>query len=99
MLFGEWLWARHSVAYTKLPAYFVAFDIYNKRTGQTWISGNCLRRVHFKGRYSFEGARVFSVFFFGGGDVFLSSLGGIKSCFLIFGGRRPVGLIKGKGLS
>ncbi|CAJ1395687.1 unnamed protein product [Effrenium voratum] len=34
VLFGEWLWARHSVAYTKLPAYFVAFDIYNKRTGR-----------------------------------------------------------------
>lgn len=34
VLFGEWLWARHSVAYTKLPAYFVAFDIYNKRAGR-----------------------------------------------------------------
>jgi hypothetical protein len=33
VLFGEWLWARHSVSYTKLPAYFVAFDIYNKRQG------------------------------------------------------------------
>lgn len=31
VLFGEWVWARHSVAYSKLPAYFVAFDIYNKR--------------------------------------------------------------------
>lgn len=36
VLFGEWLWARHSVAYTKLPAYFVAFDIYNKRQGAVW---------------------------------------------------------------
>lgn len=34
VLFGEWLWARHSVSYTKLPAYFVAFDIYNKRQGR-----------------------------------------------------------------
>lgn len=34
VLFGEWLWARHSVAYTKLPAYFIAFDIYNKRKGR-----------------------------------------------------------------
>lgn len=31
VLFGEWVWARHSVAYTRLPAYFIAFDIYNKR--------------------------------------------------------------------
>ena len=34
VLFGEWLWARHSVSYNKLPAYFVAFDIYNKRQGR-----------------------------------------------------------------
>eukprot|EP00928_Gymnodinium_smaydae_P085518 TRINITY_DN68_c2_g1_i1.p1 TRINITY_DN68_c2_g1~~TRINITY_DN68_c2_g1_i1.p1 ORF type:complete len:773 (+),score=140.74 TRINITY_DN68_c2_g1_i1:74-2392(+) len=34
ILFGEWVWARHSVSYTRLPAYFVAFDIYNKRTGR-----------------------------------------------------------------
>merc|ERR1712241_1642543 len=34
VLFGEWLWARHSVAYSKLPGYFVAFDIYNKRMGR-----------------------------------------------------------------
>lgn len=27
VLFGEWVYARHSVAYNKLPAYFVAFDI------------------------------------------------------------------------
>ena len=32
ILFGEWLVARHSVAYTKLPAYFMAFDIFDKRT-------------------------------------------------------------------
>merc|ERR1711879_998531 len=34
ILFGEWVWARHSVSYNKLPAYFVAFDIYNKREGR-----------------------------------------------------------------
>jgi hypothetical protein len=27
ILFGEWLMARHSVAYDKLPSYFIAFDI------------------------------------------------------------------------
>ena len=27
ILFGEWLFAKHSVAYTKLPDYFLAFDI------------------------------------------------------------------------
>merc|ERR1712060_212577 len=34
VLFGEWVWQRHSVEYTKLPAYFIAFDIYNKRQGR-----------------------------------------------------------------
>lgn len=27
ILFGEWMLARHSVAYNKLPGYFIAFDI------------------------------------------------------------------------
>jgi hypothetical protein len=27
ILFGEWMMARHSVAYDKLPGYFIAFDI------------------------------------------------------------------------
>jgi atypical dual specificity phosphatase len=34
VLFGEWCYARHSVPYTRLPGYFIAFDIYNKRSGQ-----------------------------------------------------------------
>tara|TARA_B110001452_G_scaffold106178_1_gene88003 strand:+ start:113 stop:1342 length:1230 start_codon:yes stop_codon:yes gene_type:complete len=33
VLFGEWCHIRHSVHYTKLPGHFLAFDIYNKRTG------------------------------------------------------------------
>lgn len=32
VLFGEWCYLQHSVAYTKLPGHFVAFDIFNKRT-------------------------------------------------------------------
>ena len=31
ILFGEWLYATHSIAYTKLPDYFMAFDLYNKK--------------------------------------------------------------------
>lgn len=30
LLFGEWLYARHSVAYRALPHYFFEFDIYDK---------------------------------------------------------------------
>ncbi len=31
ILFGEWLYARHSVHYRKLPHYFFEFDIFDKR--------------------------------------------------------------------
>ena len=31
ILFGEWMYAVHSLEYDQLPAYFIAFDIYNKR--------------------------------------------------------------------
>ena len=27
VLYGEWMYARHSIEYTNLPAYFIAFDI------------------------------------------------------------------------
>lgn len=33
ILFGEWLYARHSVHYQKLPHYFFEFDVYDKREG------------------------------------------------------------------
>ena len=34
VLFGEWCLARHSVPYTRLPGYFIAFDLYSKRSGR-----------------------------------------------------------------
>jgi hypothetical protein len=33
ILFGEWLYARHSVYYRKLPHYFFEFDLYDKEAG------------------------------------------------------------------
>lgn len=33
LLFGEWLYARHSVHYRQLPHYFFEFDIYDKEQG------------------------------------------------------------------
>jgi hypothetical protein len=29
VLFGEWLYARHSLAYDRLPSYFLAFDLFH----------------------------------------------------------------------
>jgi len=34
ILYGEWLYARHSVHYRKLPHYFFEFDIYDKDAGR-----------------------------------------------------------------
>ena len=34
ILYGEWLYAKHSVHYRKLPHYFFEFDIYDKDTEQ-----------------------------------------------------------------
>lgn len=31
ILFGEWLYAKHSVEYQSLPNYFLAFDLFNKK--------------------------------------------------------------------
>ena len=38
ILYGEWLYAKHSVHYRKLPHYFFEFDIYDKDAGQFLIS-------------------------------------------------------------
>ena len=29
ILYGEWMYAKHSIFYTMLPSYFIAFDIYD----------------------------------------------------------------------
>ena len=34
VLFGEWLYAKHSIHYTQLPGYFMAFDIFDKQEGR-----------------------------------------------------------------
>ena len=42
VLFGEWLYAKHSIHYTRLPGYFVAFDLYDKSVGKffSWRERN-----------------------------------------------------------
>jgi len=34
ILFGEWMYAKHSIHYTKLPDLFLAFDIFDKKKGK-----------------------------------------------------------------
>jgi ATP-dependent RNA circularization protein (DNA/RNA ligase family) len=38
MLFGEWCAARHSLAYTRLPNWFLLFDVLETGTGKFWSS-------------------------------------------------------------
>jgi ATP-dependent RNA circularization protein (DNA/RNA ligase family) len=38
ILFGEWCYATHSVRYTKLPDWFLAFDIYDRSRAEFWSS-------------------------------------------------------------
>ena len=34
ILFGEWLFATHSIPYTRLPDRFMAYDLYDRSTGR-----------------------------------------------------------------
>lgn len=36
VLFGEWCYAVHGVRYTRLPDWFLAFDVYDRATGEFW---------------------------------------------------------------
>lgn len=36
ILFGEWCYARHSVHYTRLPDWFLLFDVYDHAAGRFW---------------------------------------------------------------
>ncbi len=36
ILFGEWCYAVHSVRYTRLPDWFLAFDVYDRAQGLFW---------------------------------------------------------------
>ena len=37
LMFGEWLYAKHTIFYDALPHYFLAFDVFDKQTG-TFLS-------------------------------------------------------------
>jgi hypothetical protein len=36
ILFGEWCYAVHSVRYTRLPDWFLTFDVYDRARGEFW---------------------------------------------------------------
>jgi hypothetical protein len=36
ILFGEWCYATHAIRYTRLPDWFLAFDVYDAASGEFW---------------------------------------------------------------
>lgn len=36
ILFGEWCYAQHSILYTRLPDWFLVFDVYSRGMGRFW---------------------------------------------------------------
>ena len=42
VLFGEWVYAKHSIHYTRLPGYFLAFDLFDRTAGKffSWRERN-----------------------------------------------------------
>jgi ATP-dependent RNA circularization protein (DNA/RNA ligase family) len=36
IVFGEWCYARHSVVYTRLPDWFLVFDVYDRGEARFW---------------------------------------------------------------
>jgi atypical dual specificity phosphatase len=44
VLYGEWLYARHSVRYSRLPSAFIAFDLMDRRSGR-FLSRSAFREV------------------------------------------------------
>jgi hypothetical protein len=36
ILYGEWLYARHSIKYSKLKDWFIVFDMFDRLTGKFW---------------------------------------------------------------
>jgi len=43
-IFGEYLYARHSIKYEELPRYFLAFGVYHKPSGR-WLSWDSTKKV------------------------------------------------------
>lgn len=55
VLFGEWCFAVHSVKYTGLPDWFLAFDIYSREARRYWSSD---RREEFNRKWGLHGTPI-----------------------------------------
>lgn len=46
ILFGEWCYARHTIHYTRLPDWFLAFDVFDKAQQRFWSAPRRDELVH-----------------------------------------------------
>lgn len=46
IIYGEWLYAKHTVFYDALPAYFMEFDVFDRET-ETYLSADARRELLF----------------------------------------------------
>jgi len=44
IIYGEWMYLKHSIHYTKLPSYFIMFDLYNTTTN-TFMERNEIENI------------------------------------------------------
>src|SRR5262249_4245605 len=47
VMYGEWLYARHTIAYDALPHYFLEFDLLDRETGEFLSTGRRKRLLAF----------------------------------------------------
>ena len=63
ILFGEWCYAQHTVAYDALPDWFLAFDVYDRTEGRFWSRPRRDELIEDAGLHAVQllGAGVFTV--------------------------------------
>ena len=89
VLFGEWMYAVHSLAYDRLPGYFIAFDIYNKREAKFCsarvrdrrLEGSGIPVVHAIARREFE-SRDDLIDVINSGSQYMSEGGKVEGSYL-----------------
>jgi len=45
VVFGEWVYAKHTIFYDRLPAYFLEYDVLDTQGAHTWLSTAARRRL------------------------------------------------------
>jgi len=45
LMYGEWVFAKHTIFYDRLPHYFLEFDVFDRSSGAAWSSA---ARRHFR---------------------------------------------------